>query len=913
MIGQTISHYKILEKLGEGGMGVVYKAEDTKLKRTVALKFLPPQSSASEDDKARFIQEAQAASALNHPNVCTIHDIQEHDGQMFIVMEFVDGQTLRQKRGTISFKQAVDIGIQLADGLAAAHEKGIVHRDIKPENIMIRKDGIAQIMDFGLAKLRGNVSRLTKEGSTVGTAGYMSPEQIQGLDADHRSDIFSYGVVLFELFTGQLPFKGVHETALAYEIVNVDAPPMSSINPEIDPSLDAVVLECLEKDPNERTQSIKQVSIDLKRYRRESSRQKVSRITASRPVLKTAGLNVPQETNQTTVSIQPGRKILPIVFASLAILFLVCAVVLAMMVLKQNNTDSVPVRSYILAPDKMNFAEQSGTAGEGHIALSPDGTMLVFVAADSSGKTRLMLRQLNNLTAKELPETEGAFYPFWSPDNRFIGFFETGKMKKIEAAGGPPVTVCEASDARGGSWGPDGTIIFTPTAGDPLYRVSSAGGTPVPLTKLDSTHQERSHRWPHFLPDGNRFLYFARASFGGVEREEDELVAGSLDGKTEKRIIAAKGNVEFSNGNLLYLRENTIMAQPFDEKKLEITGDPVPLAEPVEYDLNYNRAVFSSSRNGLLVYQQSNTQNGWKLEWYDRSGKPLGTIGDPAQYGYGFISPDGKKIAYDIYDPQSRNRDVWIYDLTRQIKTRFTFDPSVDELAVWSPDGGRIIFHSDRKGHYDLFQKTTSGAGGEEILLESPDPKFPLDWSSDGKFFLYSNTDPKTKSDLWILPLTGDKKPMPFLRSDFDEDLAQFSPDMRWIAYRSNESGNWELYVRPFLGPDGTIALDQSRKWQISTNGISTLSSNRWWGRDGLNLYYLSADNKMMTVDVKSTATTLEVGTVTPLFEMKTTSAIALNDFTADAQRFLMSLSVGNQGSLPLTLITSWDKELKKK
>src|SRR5208283_3978788 len=361
------------------------------------------------------------------------------------------------------------------------------------------------------------------------------------------------------------------------------------------------------------------------------------------------------------------------------------------------------------------------------------------------------------------------------------------------------------------------------------------------------------------------------------------------------------------------LRENTIMAQPFDDKNLEIAGDPMPLAELVEYDLNYNRAVFSSSKNGLIVYQQSSTQNGWKLVWYDRSGNIVGGVGEPAQYGAAFISPDGKKIAYDVYDPQSRNRDIWLYDLTRLIKTRFTFDPAVDEIPIWSPDGSRIIFHSDRRGHYDLYQKTTSGAGGEEILLESPEPKFPLDWSSDGKYLLYDATDPKTKDDLWILPLTGDKKPIPFLRSDFNEDLAQFSPDMRWIAYRSNESGNWELYVRPFLAPDGTIAIDQSRKWQISTNGISTISAGRWWSHDGLNLYYVSADNKMMMVDVKSTESTLEVGTVRTLFEMKTTGAVSLTDFTADAQRFLMALSVGNQGALPLTLITSWDKELKKK
>ncbi|HUL44086.1 MAG TPA: protein kinase [Bacteroidota bacterium] len=912
MVGQTISHYRVLEELGHGGMGVVYKAQDTKLNRFVALKFLPPHLSASEADKARFMQEAQAAAALNHPNICTIYGIDEHEGQMFIAMEFVDGQTLSEKKGSISFKQAIDIGIQIADGLAAAHDKGIVHRDIKPENIMIRKDGIAQVMDFGLAKLResnSKITRLTKAGSTVGTAGYMSPEQVQGFDADHRSDIFSYGVLLFELITGELPFKGVHETALAYEIVNVDPPPMSSIKPDIDPSLDAVVLECLEKDSNERTQSIKQVSIDLKRYRRESSRQRVSRITAARPAYKSA---VTPAAEQPEPVAKPKKTPL-FILAGLSVVFLALAVVLGIMLFNQKPSESISIRSYILAPDKMNFAAASGTAGEGHIALSPDGTMLAFVSADSTGRTRLMLRQLDDLTAKELPETEGAFYPFWSPDNRFIGFFETGKLKKIEAAGGPPVTVCDAADARGGSWGSDGTIIFAPTAADPLFRVPAAGGQSVQLTSLDSSHQERSNRWPFFLPDGNHFLYFGRASFGGVEREEDELVVGSLDGKTHKRIIAAKGNVEFANGHLLYLRENTLMAQPFDDKKLEVTGDPAPVAEPIEYDLNYNRGVFSSSKTGLLVYQASNTQNGWQLEWMNRGGQVAGLIGEPAQFGGAYISPDNKQIAYDVYDPQSRNRDIWIYDLARNIKSRFTFDPAVDELPIWSPDGSRIIFHSDRKGHYDLYEKTTSGAGGEELLLESPEAKFPLDWSSDRKYFLYSITTPQTKSDLWILPLTGDKKPVPFLESPFDEDMAQFSPDMRWIAYRSNESGQWELYVRPFLGPDGSIARDQARKWQISTNGISTISANRWWSRDGLSLYYLSADNKMMMVDVKSTATNLEVGTVRPLFEVKTAGAAALTDFTSDAQKFLLGLSVGNQGSLPLTLISGWDKELRKK
>ncbi|HLX12783.1 MAG TPA: protein kinase [Bacteroidota bacterium] len=909
MIGQTISQYKILEKLGEGGMGVVYKAHDTKLDRFVALKFLPAHLAASEQDKARFMQEARAAAALNHPNICTIYSIEEHDGQLFIVMEFVDGQTLREKEPNIGFRQAIDIGIQIADGLAAAHEKGIVHRDIKPENIMIRKDGIAQIMDFGLAKLRGNVSRLTKQGSTVGTAGYMSPEQIQGQDADHRSDIFSLGVLLYELFTGQLPFKGMHETALAYEIVNVDPAPMSSVKPEIDQALDVIVLECLEKDVNERAQSAKQVSIDLKRFKRESSKQRVSRITAARPVFQ-SGTGFAPDSAIVAPAPKKTTAYLPWIVAAA---FFIGTVVFAILSFRPGTADTNPVRAYILAPAKMNFAAQAGTTGEGHLALSPDGTMLAFVAVDSSGKTRLMLRQLNNLTAKELPETENAYYPFWSPDSKFIGFFVSGKMKKIEAAGGPPVTICDASDARGGSWGPDGTILFTPTAADPIYRVSSAGGAAVAITKFDTAHQERSHRWPHFLPDGNHFLYFARASFGGVEREQDELVGGSLDGKDNKRIIPGKGNAEFANGYLLYLRENTLMAQPFDDKKLEMAGDPIPIAEPVEYDLNYNRAVFTSSRNGAIVYQQSNTLDGWTLDWYDRTGKQVGRIGAPGQYGSAVISPDGKNVAYDIYDPQSRNRDIWIYELARGIKTRFTFDPSVDEYPVWSSDGSKIIFHSDRKGHYDLYEKTTSGAGGEENILESPAAKFPTDWSSDGKYFLYSVTDPKTKSDLWILPLAGDKKPFPFLQSEFDEDLAQFSPDMRWIAYRSNESGNWELYVRPFLAADGTISKDQTRKWQISINGLSTYSAGHWWSRDAKNLYYLSADNKMMKVDLQATPISLEVGAVTQLFEMKSTGVIDLSDFTSDAQRFLMEMSVGNEGSSSVVLLNGWDKELKKK
>jgi serine/threonine protein kinase len=440
VIGQVVSHYKILDKLGEGGMGVVYRAEDTKLKRFVALKFLPPHLAASEGDKARFSQEAQAASALNHPNVCTIHDIQEYDGpggsrQMFIVMEFVEGKTLREARSTVTFKQAVDLGIQIAEGLSAAHEKGIVHRDIKPDNIMVRKDGIAQVMDFGLAKLAGGVSRLTREGSTVGTAGYMSPEQVQGLEADHRSDIFSLGVLLYELLTGQMPFKGVHETALMYEIVNVDPAPMSSVKPEIDPSLDAVVLECLEKDPRDRYQSAAEVAKDLRKYKRESSRQRASRVSSVRPALQPSGIAPPTGGRDEAAFapapvVKGNNRVAPWILSG--ILFLVAAAAIAYHLIAPPPPAEKPVmKSLIIPPSKTIFNMTNG----GHIAVSPDGGSIAFVATDTNGIDRVCVRRIGSLTALALAGTEGAIYPFWSPDSRKIGFFSRGKLKNVEAAG----------------------------------------------------------------------------------------------------------------------------------------------------------------------------------------------------------------------------------------------------------------------------------------------------------------------------------------------------------------------------------------------------------------------------------------------------------------------------------------------
>ncbi|MDP1675269.1 MAG: protein kinase [Bacteroidota bacterium] len=889
MIGTIISHYKILEKLGEGGMGVVYKAQDINLDRFVALKFLPSHLAASEQDKARFIQEAKSASALNHPNVCTIHDIQEHDGQLFIVMEFVDGQTLQEKKDTLSLKQALDIGIQIADGLAAAHEKGIVHRDIKPENIMIRKDGIVQIMDFGLAKLKG-ASRLTKEGSTVGTAGYMSPEQVQGQDADHRSDIFSLGVLLFEMLSGQPPFKGVHETAIAYEIVNVDSPPLSSIKPNIPPELDAIVLECLEKDPKERTQSASQVSVDLKRYRRESSKQRASRITAARPVVKTSDYNVVQSVEQIE---KRKQSLLPWIISGV---FAVGCVVVTILYLLDSGHEVQTIRSFIQAPVSASFAQQSGGAsGVGHIAISPDGHKIAFVAVDSLGMPRLYVRSLNSLVALPLPGTENAFYPFWSPKSDFIAFFVEGKLKKIDASGGPPLSICDVRESRGGSWGKDDIIVFTPGTNDPIYQVPAAGGTPVQVTKLDTVVHEVTHRFPWFLPDGKHFLYFARIG-GGTE--EDRVCIGSLDGTFNEKLLNTHSNVIYANGYILFVREQTLVAQPFDPDNFSLKGNAVPIAEQVRFSLNWNRGSFSVSQTGVLIYEGGLGPATNQLAMFDRTGKNVTVMKGTQSVFEASFSPDVTKIAFSSVDPQRRNEDIWVFDIARSISTRLTFDPKDDTDPIWSPDGKRIVFSSNRSRQESVFLKNADGTGSETELLTYEKGLYPTGWSRDGAL-IACTTYPSR--DIVVFPAAGKLAPIVFLNTEFIEDEARFSPDGKFLAYAANESGQREIYVRPFPGPGG--------KWQVSTNGSLFRA---FWRRDGKEIYYQSRDGKIMAAEVSASGGTFSVGNVKPLFEAVTIGISAFLDVSPDGQKFLMVYNKVETKSDHLTLVLNWEAELLK-
>ncbi|MFA6456059.1 MAG: protein kinase, partial [Bacteroidota bacterium] len=487
MIGTTVLQYEIVSQLGEGGMGVVYKAKDTKLDRFVALKFLTKNVGSSDADRQRFMQEAKAAATLNHPNICTIYDVAEHEGQLFIAMEFIDGETLRDRKNNLSFKQSIEIGIQVAEALAAAHEKGIIHRDIKPENVMVRKDGLVQIMDFGLAKLQG-VTRLTREGNTVGTMGYMSPEQVQGFNVDHRTDIFSFGVLLYELFSGQSPFKGVHETAIIYEIVNVDPEPITIVKPDLPPDLDAIVLECLAKEADERYQSAKEIVKDLRKLKRESSRQTASRILAVRKSQISSGsMLTPKTTEYETV---PQKKAFQVdawkITAAAAMVLFIGSLAWNFLFFK---SDADLMRLSFETSDGTIFSSTNG----GHIEISPDGTTIAFVATDSLGKENLWVRSINSPTALSLSGTDNATYPFWSFDSRMIGYFADGKLKKIDAKGGPSFTVCDAPSGRGGAWNKNGIIVFAPVSNGPLHQVSSAGGVSKQVTTLDSVELEVNH------------------------------------------------------------------------------------------------------------------------------------------------------------------------------------------------------------------------------------------------------------------------------------------------------------------------------------------------------------------------------------------------------------------------------------
>jgi serine/threonine-protein kinase len=893
LIPSIVSHYKILEKLGEGGMGVVFKAQDTKLDRLVALKFLPARLADSEESKARLIQEAKAASALNHPNVCTIHEIGEHDGQLFVVMEFVAGQTLHEKilEGRLPVKQAIEIGIQIADGLAAAHEKGIVHRDVKPDNIMVRRDGIVQIMDFGLAKIHG-VSRLTKEGSTIGTAGYMSPELVQGHDADHRSDIFSLGVVLYEMLTGHLPFRGIHETAMMYEIVNVDPPPPSSIRPEIDADMDRIVLESLEKDPNERMQSARQVSIDLRRYRRESERQRVSGIAppgAATAGQKSGGPNVSRRALSTNDDISPPvRRLLP---WGLACVLGVVAVLALWNPWRRIPPPPPVVRFSLSLPKESTIPLDENLA----VAISRDGNRIVYAT-----ENLLHLRSVDNMEAVPVAGTEKAAEPVFSPDGKWIAFFSGGKLKKVPVGGGTSTALCDVGSCRGITWGVDDQIVFSSHAAVGLSAISASGGPVRVLTTPDTSRHERTHRWPRFVGDSKTVLFTVGEIYNPDYYDDAYIDAVNLDTGVRKRILAGANQARFlTGGYLVYGKGGTLFAERFDVDRLETIGQPVPVLEDVGGDPTAGVVHFSLSDNGSLVYVPGGGDaNTHTLAWVDRSGEREQIPAPLHAYQSPRLSPDGKRISLVI--EEGKELDLWIYDIAGQTLSRLTFG-GLNLSPLWSRDGKRVFYTSrDVGGGLKILSKSADGSGDAQELYSGTDELYIDGIYPDGMTLLLDRVRPEPYG-IMALPLGGDRKLRPVLQSSAFEHSGALSPDGRWIAYTSNETQSYQIYVQPFPPGGG--------KWQITTDGGVDVH----WSRDGRELFYREG-SALMVVAIQ-TQPAFQAGKPKLLFEEHRTLFSTVGhtfDVSLDGKRLLLTgLGTGDQGHR-VNVILHWAEEVRR-
>jgi len=837
-------------------MGEVYRARDTRLERNVAVKVLPLHLSSSAQLKQRFEAEAKVVSQLAHSHICSLYDIGSHSGVDYLVMEYLEGETLadRLMKGPIPLNQILEYAIHIADALDNAHRHGVVHRDLKPGNVMLTKAG-AKLMDFGLAKLRlegpfadatVDQKSLTAEGTIIGTLQYMAPEQLEGMEADSLSDLFAFGAVLYEMLAGKPAFNGKSKASLIAAILSSEPPAISSLQTVSPRALDRIIRACLAKDREKRWRD----AYDLK-FQLEWIRDKWAQAA---PILER----------------RPGTS-----------------------VVRVSESEVQALRAHVLPPEKSAFLLTGPNAGP--VVASPDGRRLAFTARHME-RTLLFVRPIDSLAAQPLTGTEGASFPFWSPDSRSLGFFADGNLRRIEVSGGPPQTLCDAPTGRGGSWNRDGTIIFTPTTTDPIYCILASGGSRHQVTTLDPAHMT-THRWPYFLPDGRHFLYV-----GGHPLTSGGIYVGCLDGHEQKLILSNYSNAIYAPpGFLLFVRDGTLLARRFDAEQLTAQGDDFPVAEQVMVDAWVQRAIFSVSENGVLVYQRGAVMTGPRLIWFNRSGKQGSAMRDSASYVCHCLSPDGRKLV--LADRLGGGGTIWILDLRRGIKTRLTFDPFTNVFPFWSPDGKRIVFSSDRKGLFHIYQKASNGVGEEELLLDSGADERAESWSPDGAYLAYLRRDPDRQkaANIWALPLSARRKPFPVIESEFDKCFPSFSPDGRWIAYASNESGRFEIYVAPFPNPKS--------RWQISTSGGTF---PRWKG-DGKELFYLGPDNRLRATSITAQGSRLDVGSSRVLFSVQAVPPPASPfDMTADGKRFLINTMPATlSDSEPITLSVNWSAQLK--
>jgi eukaryotic-like serine/threonine-protein kinase len=875
--GTKLGPYEIQCPLGVGGMGEVYRAHDTRLERDIAIKVLPANLSADPNLRQRLEREAKAISKLAHPHICTLHDIGHQDGVDFLVMELLEGETLERRlvKGPLPPEQTIRFAAQIAAALAQAQKLGIVHRDLKPSNIMLTKTG-AKLMDFGLAKesspaplgaslteMTLGQEKLTVEGMIVGTFQYMAPEQLEGKEADGRTDIFALGAVIHEMATGKPAFAGKSRASLIAAILSSEPQPMAALQPMTPPALERVVRKCLAKDPEGRWQSASDLASELNWIAEEGSR------------VGAAG------------RVPAGRRRWEHASWLLAVTFflLMIAAAAAWWAVASKR----PSAMYFHSP--VPFAAND-------IALSPDGRTLAMVAYSAANNYVLWTYEVGSRRTNPLNGTQGASYPFWSPDGRFIGFFADGKLKKIDVSAAQVQVLCDAPNGRGGTWNRDGVIVFTPDALGGMSRVSSWGGSPVEMTKPDASHFESSHRWPVFLPDGKHFLYLV-ANFTG-KFGNNAIFVGSLDSTEKRSLVSTSANAAYAEpGYLLYLRDKTLVAQPFDLRHYVLSGEPHTLSDEVLFFPQVYRAVFSVSGGEILVTQTGKGAYMSQLTWFDRSGKPAGTAGTPRWYNNVQLSPDGRKVAADQTDPDGRNIDIWVHEPARDATTRLTFDPALDQGPVWSPDGKQILYSSNRTLNFRLYVKNADGSGSEQEVADLGASLLnPWDWSRDGKYLLV-----RKESELWYFSLK-EHLAKPLLQGKGTVRNAQFSPDGRWMAYASNETGSMEIYVSPF--PNATS------KWQVSSAG----GEEPRWRKDGKELFYLSSEGKMMAVPV-TTGTTFQAGSPTALFQTHRRQPLSSQDMfsydvSGDGQKFLIDTKVDEANAAPLSVLLNWASEMDR-
>jgi Tol biopolymer transport system component len=876
-LGTNLGPYEILAMLGAGGMGEVYRARDTRLGRDVAIKILPKTMSADATRKQRFEREARTISGLNHPNICALYDVGSQDGMDYLVMECVEGETLakRLEKGALPLEQVLKYGAQIADGLDKAHRSGMVHRDLKPGNIMLTATG-AKLLDFGLAKpaapLAGAAtltavtqdSPMTEQGTLVGTFQYMSPEQLEGKDVDARSDIFSFGAVLYEMLTGQRPFLGKSQLSVASAILEKEPVPITAAKPLTSPALDHAIRKCLAKHPDERWQSAGDLASELK-WITESDAQKL--VTA---LLGGAG--------------RTGERIAWLVAGALG-------VALAVTLMWFRNAKPPEQTMYFPAP--LSFPARD-------VAVAPNGQTIAVVGyLESARKNALWIYEVGSQGARNLADTEGATYPFWSPDGRFLAFFAEGKLKKLDVSGGPMQTLCDAPSGRGGTWNKDGVIVFTPLAvpGEGLYRVSASGGMPTSISHPDTSRGEDSHRWPMFLPDGKHYLYTA-ANFGG-RKDVNAIFVGSLDSNEKRFVVDATANAAYAApGYLVFYRNKILLAQRFDLKPFVLRGEPTTIQTEIQYQPQVARAVFAVSDSGLLVAQTGSAVALSQPVWFDRRGNEVGAVAKPDLYGNVFIAPNGRSVALDKTDMGTQNIDVWTYELQRDSAKRFTFKLGFEMLPIWSPDAAWLVYGSNQLLGTDLYMKNSDGTQEEKSIVHDEFAKYPNDWSRDGKHILYNRG-----TDLWFLTLPELKASL-FLKAVSILRNGQFSPDGKWVAYASNETGKWEIYVTSFPDARG--------KWQVSTGGGE---QPRWRG-DGKELYYLSSDRKMMTVPV-TLGDKFDAGIPVVLFQATPRQPVTstdqfVYDVSRDGQRFLINTPVKQADNPPMSVVLNWTAKLNK-